>query len=109
MKNRVLAPVLCAAALTLFQAAPAVALEEVGPGIYRIDGNTMDDLLALGSHAHVKVLVLENNKITFTRNDADMIEFSKTSKSGFAKPEVWTKRGKVIGQHYNSQKQSSDG
>src|SRR5215212_4563581 len=34
-------------------------------------------------------LVLENNKISFTRNDADMIEFSKTSKSGFAKPEVW--------------------
>jgi predicted dehydrogenase len=34
-------------------------------------------------------LVLENNKIAFTRNDADMIEFSKTSKSGFAKPEVW--------------------
>ena len=35
-------------------------------------------------------IVLENNKLTFTRNDADMIEFSKTSKSGFAKPEVWT-------------------
>lgn len=34
-------------------------------------------------------VVLENNKLTFTRNDADMIEFSKTSKSGFAKPEVW--------------------
>ena len=26
-------------------------------------------------------LVLENNKLTFTRNDADMIEFSKTAKS----------------------------
>ncbi len=34
-------------------------------------------------------IVLENNKVTFTRNDADMVEFSKTSKSGFAKPEVW--------------------
>jgi predicted dehydrogenase len=34
-------------------------------------------------------VVLENNKLTFTRNEADMIEFSKTSKSGFAKPEVW--------------------
>ena len=34
-------------------------------------------------------LVLENNKISFTRNDADMIEFSRTSKSGFAKPDVW--------------------
>ncbi|MEI9894031.1 MAG: Gfo/Idh/MocA family oxidoreductase [Chthoniobacter sp.] len=34
-------------------------------------------------------VVLENNQLHFTRNDADMIEFSKTSKSGFAKPEVW--------------------
>jgi predicted dehydrogenase len=34
-------------------------------------------------------VVLENNKLTFTRNDADMIEFSRTSKSGFAKPDVW--------------------
>ena len=34
-------------------------------------------------------IVLENNKLTFTRNDADMIEFSKTAKIGFAKPEVW--------------------
>src|SRR4051812_16838295 len=34
-------------------------------------------------------LVLENNKLHFTRNDADMIEFSKTAKAGFAKPEVW--------------------
>jgi predicted dehydrogenase len=34
-------------------------------------------------------LVLENNQLKFTRNDADMIEFSKTAKSGFAKPEVW--------------------
>ena len=34
-------------------------------------------------------LVVEDNKLRFTRNDADMIEFSKTSKSGFAKPEVW--------------------
>ncbi len=34
-------------------------------------------------------VVLENNKLTFTRNEADMIEFSQTSKVGFAKPEVW--------------------
>lgn len=34
-------------------------------------------------------VVLENNKLTFTRNDADMVEFSKAAKSGFAKPEVW--------------------
>ncbi len=34
-------------------------------------------------------LVLENNKLTFTRNDADMIEFSKTAKIAFGKPETW--------------------
>lgn len=34
-------------------------------------------------------IVLENNKLTFTRNDADMIEFSKTAKTGFAKPDIW--------------------
>ena len=34
-------------------------------------------------------IVLENNKITFTRNETSMLEFSKTSKAGFAKPDVW--------------------
>ncbi|HXG47134.1 MAG TPA: Gfo/Idh/MocA family oxidoreductase [Methylomirabilota bacterium] len=34
-------------------------------------------------------LVVEDNKMRFTRNEADMIEFSRTSKSGFAKPETW--------------------
>ena len=34
-------------------------------------------------------LVLENDKLTFVRNEVDMIEFSKTAKSGFAKPDVW--------------------
>ncbi len=34
-------------------------------------------------------VVLENNKLRFTRNEASMVEFSKTAKVGFAKPEVW--------------------
>jgi predicted dehydrogenase len=34
-------------------------------------------------------IVLENNKLTFTRNDADMIQFSRNAKTGFAKPEIW--------------------
>ncbi|HSU55999.1 MAG TPA: Gfo/Idh/MocA family oxidoreductase [Candidatus Dormibacteraeota bacterium] len=34
-------------------------------------------------------MVLERDKIAFTRNDADMLEFSRTAKQGFAKPEVW--------------------
>ncbi len=34
-------------------------------------------------------IVLERDKLQFTRNDADMLEFSKTAKQGFVKPEVW--------------------
>ena len=34
-------------------------------------------------------LVLENNRLLFTRNEADALQFSKTAKLGFAKPEVW--------------------
>jgi predicted dehydrogenase len=34
-------------------------------------------------------VVLENQKLTFTRNETDMIEFSRTAKVGFARPEVW--------------------
>ncbi len=33
-------------------------------------------------------LLLENNKLTFARNSADMIEFSKSAKQGFVKPDV---------------------
>src|ERR1043166_4526275 len=33
-------------------------------------------------------LVLENNQLTFVRNEADMIEFSRSAKVGFAKPET---------------------
>lgn len=34
-------------------------------------------------------VVLENNKITFIRNETSMIQFCKTSQAGFAKPGVW--------------------
>jgi predicted dehydrogenase len=33
--------------------------------------------------------VLEQNKLTFVRNEVSMTEFSKTAKVGFAKPDVW--------------------
>lgn len=35
-------------------------------------------------------LVLENGKLLFTRNAADMVEFSRTAKTGFSKPEATT-------------------
>ncbi len=34
-------------------------------------------------------VVLEHNKLTFTRNEISMIDFSRTAKVGFAKPETW--------------------
>jgi predicted dehydrogenase len=34
-------------------------------------------------------LVLAQDKLSFIRNETDMIEFSKRAKVGFAKPEVW--------------------
>jgi predicted dehydrogenase len=34
-------------------------------------------------------LVLENDKLFFTRNEADSAEFSHAAKLGFVKPEVW--------------------
>lgn len=34
-------------------------------------------------------LVMENHKLLFTRNEADMLEFCRTAKQGFVKPDVW--------------------
>lgn len=34
-------------------------------------------------------VVLENHRLHFTRNDADMVEFSQAAKVGFTKPEIW--------------------
>jgi hypothetical protein len=34
-------------------------------------------------------VVLEKNRLSFTRNEVDMLEFSRSAKVGFAKPEVW--------------------
>lgn len=34
-------------------------------------------------------LVLENGRLLFTRNETSMRDFSKTAKTGFARPDVW--------------------
>ena len=34
-------------------------------------------------------VVLENGRLTFTRNETDMLEWSRTAKVGFSKPDVW--------------------
>ena len=35
-------------------------------------------------------VVLEANKIIFTRNEVSMLDFSRSSKAGFARPDIWT-------------------
>lgn len=34
-------------------------------------------------------LVLENNRLIFTRNETDMVEFSRAARQGFVKPDIW--------------------
>jgi len=34
-------------------------------------------------------VVLENNRVLFTRNEADMIDFSRAARTGFARPDIW--------------------
>lgn len=34
-------------------------------------------------------LVLENNRLAFTRNETDMTAFSRAARTGFARPDVW--------------------
>ncbi len=34
-------------------------------------------------------VVLENDQLTFTRNEVDMAEFSRAAKTGFVRPDVW--------------------
>jgi predicted dehydrogenase len=49
-------------------------------------------------------LVLERDRITFTRNEVSMIEFSRTSQAGFASPPVWhvdVPFDSTPGQHFN--------
>ncbi len=71
MNKRILAPVLFVSVLALLGASPAAAFEEIGPGIHRIDGKTIDDLLTIRSHPDLDVLVLEDNK-TRSISDAHM-------------------------------------
>jgi hypothetical protein len=62
MNKRSLAFGLFGCVLAMLGASPSAALEEISPGIYRIDGKTTDDLLSLQSRADLNVLVLEDNK-----------------------------------------------
>ena len=71
MKKRILVPALFVGVLAMLGASPSAALEMIDRGIYRIDWKTIDDLLAIRSHADLNVLVLEDNK-TKSISDAHM-------------------------------------
>jgi len=71
MKQRILVPVLFAGVLAMLGASPSAAFEEIDPGIYRIDWKSIDDLLTIGSHDDLDVLVLEKNE-TKSISDAHM-------------------------------------
>ena len=61
-----------------FSSAPLTRTTGEAPGTNRLE--------ICGSRGK---LVLENETLSFTRNEADMFEFSRTARLGFAKPEVW--------------------
>ena len=63
MTKRVLTAVLFAGGLAMLATTPSGAFEQIDQGIYRIDGNTIDDLLTISSHTDLDVLVLEDNKM----------------------------------------------
>lgn len=62
MTKRMLVPVMLASVLALLGSQPSAAFEQVGPGVYRIDGKRIDDLLNIRSQADLQVLMLEDNK-----------------------------------------------
>ena len=71
MKRRILISVLFVCVLAMLGASPSAAFEKIDPGIYRIDWKSIDDLLTIGSHDDLDVLVLEKNE-TKSISDAHM-------------------------------------
>lgn len=71
MKKRLLVSILSAIVLATLGGAPWAALEEIDPGIYRVDWKSIDDLLTIRSHADLDVLVLEDDNTT-SISDAHM-------------------------------------
>jgi hypothetical protein len=81
MNKRLLVPVLFVGVLAMLGSSPSVAFDEIDTGIYRIDGNTIDDLLTIVSHADLNVLVLEDSQ-TKSISDAHMKVLRQWVESG---------------------------
>jgi hypothetical protein len=64
MKKKLVVSILSAIVLATLGGAPSAALEEIEPGIYRVDWKSIDDLLTIRSHADLDVLVLEDDNTT---------------------------------------------
>jgi hypothetical protein len=60
---------------------PASAFDEIRPGVYRSDWRTIDDLLTIGDHPELSVLVLEDKK-TKSVSDAHLTMLRKWVESG---------------------------
>jgi len=61
MNKRCLVVVLFACVLSMLGASPSSALEQVEPGVFRVNWKTIDDLLTIGSQPDLNILLLEDN------------------------------------------------
>lgn len=78
---RVMIPVLSIGLLATLSVSPASAFEEIRPGVYRSDWETIDDLLTIGDQQEVSVLVLEDSKTKHV-SDAHMTALRQWVESG---------------------------
>lgn len=82
MKKRTLIAVLSACIPAMLAVHPAVAFEEIDPGIYRMDMQALDDLMTIRSHADLNVLVLDDNKTRKSVSDAHVQMLREWVESG---------------------------
>ena len=68
MSKRFPAFVLFAGVLSMLGASTSSALEQIEPGLFRVNWKTIDDLLTIGSQPDLNVLLLEDNN---TKNISD--------------------------------------
>jgi len=81
MNKRFLVFVLFACALSMLGASPSSALEQIEPGIFRVDWKSIDDLLTIGSQPDLNILLLEDNN-TEDISDAHMSLLRQWVESG---------------------------
>jgi hypothetical protein len=81
MNKRFPVVVLFACALSMLGAPPSSALEQIEPGIFRVNWKTIDDLLTIDSQPDLNILLLEDNN-TRDISDAHMSLLRQWVESG---------------------------